>query len=73
MVRRGLINQNVQWIKMIDIYCLIVDDIAVHILEKDLNFRWNISQGVQGYGGLLVLILGKSKQRIRPGQQLGER
>ena len=64
MVQSGLINQDVQWIKMIDIYCLIVDDIAVHLLEKGLNFKWKITLGVQGYGGLLVPILVKSKQRI---------
>ena len=64
IVQRGLINQNVYWIKMIDIYCLIVDDIAVHLLEKGLNFTWKITLGVQGNGVLLVPILVKSKQRI---------
>ena len=49
---------------MIDIYCLIVHDIAVHLQETGLNFKWKIALDVQSNGGLLVPILVKSKQRI---------
>ena len=63
MNQRGLINQNAHWIKMIDIYYLIVDDIAVHLPEKGLHIKWKITLGVQSNGNLLVLILVKSKQR----------
>ena len=52
------------WVKVFDKCSLIVDDIAVQVLEIGLNFKWKITLGVQGNGGLLVPILVNSKQRI---------
>ena len=56
MVKRGLINQNVYWVKWIDIYCLIVDDIADILPEKGLIFKWKITLGVQSNNVMLVPI-----------------
>ena len=50
---------------MFDKYCLIDDGIVVQLRALGVKFKWKITLGVLGNGGLLVPILVKSKQRIR--------